>query len=311
MDNAGQLAHIEMDCLRQCKIQLRPVDKRTVEYRELKDSIKAHGLWQPILVRPASDALYDVVDGLYRYNCCRELRHKTLPCFIRELSDREVLVVQIQTNAVRLETDPIDFARQLWRVIKEEGEMTVGQMAHLIKKSPDWIRRMLKISRLCPEVSTAVRRGQISISVAHEIAKVPTPTQKELLIQATVIPAGEFLPIIRRRVRSFKEAFKTGRMEDYYRSFIEPVPHLRKMKVLKAELKTPTEGAKLLVRMGTETPMDGWRLCLNWILHLDPDAITEQKERLARRHVLEEEQSNLRKQDREKCKSGETKNGEN
>ena len=110
-------------------MQLRPVDKRTVEYRELKDSIKEHGLWQPILVRPVPGSnlspSYEVVDGFYRYNCCKELRLESIPCLIRELTDKEVLIVQIQTNAVRLETDPIDFARQLWRIIKEEGEMTV------------------------------------------------------------------------------------------------------------------------------------------------------------------------------------------
>ena len=294
----NQVAHIELKSLRECRIQLRPVDKRTVEYRELKDSIQAHGLWQPLLVRPATDGLYDVVDGFYRYNCCRELRLKTVPCLIRELSDTEVLIAQIQTNAVRLETDPIDFARQIWRIIKVEGEMTVGEMARAVKKSPVWIRKMLKITRLCSEASTAVRRGQMSISIAHEIAKVPPAIQKELLPQAVVIPTGEFLPIIRRRVRAFRESLKTGRMEDYYRSFIDPVPHLRKMRVLIAEAGIPATGAELLTRMKAETPMDGWRLCLDWVLHLDPDAVVKQKERLALQHVQEEEQADLRKQDR-------------
>lgn len=299
MSDSGQMAHIEMNSLREGRTQLRLVDKRTVEYRELRDSIKAHGLYQPILVRLAPDGLYEVVDGFYRYNCCKELRHKTIPCFIRKLSNKEVLVVQIQTNAVRLETDPIDFARQLWRIIKEKREMTVGQMSLVVKKSPDWVRKMLKITRLCPEVSTAVRRGQVAISVAHEIAKVPVRIQKELLPQAVVIPAKEFLPIIKERVRKFKGAVKVGRMEDYYHSFIVPVPHLRNMKELRAELKTPAEGAQLLVRMDVKTPMEGWRLCLDWVLHLDPDAVAEQKKKLATRHVLEEEQANLRKQDRE------------
>jgi len=294
----NRVAHIKLESLRECRIQLRPVDKRTVEYRELKDSIQAHGLWQPLLIRPASGGMYDVVDGFYRYNCCRELRHETVPCLVRELSDTEVLIAQVQTNAVRLETDPIDFARQLWRIIKEEGEMTVGEMARTIKKSPVWVRKMLKITRLCPEASTAVRRGQMSISVAHEIAKVPPAIQKELLPQAVVIPAGEFLPIIRKRVRHFREALKTGRMEDYYRSFIDPVPHLRKMRVLIAEVGTPATGAELLTRMKAKTPMDGWRLCLDWVLHLDPDAVAEQKERLALQHVQEEEQADLRKKDR-------------
>ncbi len=298
MDNKGKLADIRMTRLRECRMQLRPVDKRTVEYRELKDSIKEHGLWQPILVRPAGLNSHEVVDGFYRYNCCKELRLESIPCLIRELTDKEVLIVQIQTNAVRLETDPIDFARQIWRIIKEEGEMTVGQMAYMVKKSSGWVRKMLKITRLCAEVSTAVQRGEVSITVAHEIAKMPPQIQKELLTQAVVLSSTDFLPIVKGRVRQFKDAIKTGRMEDYYRSLIEPIPHLRKMKELRAELKTPTEGAHFLVQMDVKTPMEGWRMCLDWVLHLDPDSIEQQKERLAKRRVWEDEQAVLRKQDR-------------
>ena len=300
MSNQGNMAYIEFSSLRECRLQLRPVDKRTVEYRKLRDSIKEHGLWQPILVRPSPDGIYgmyEVVDGFYRYSCCKELRLKTVPCLIRELTNKEVLVVQIQTNAVRLETDPIDFARQMWRIIKEE-EITVGQMAHMVKKSATWVRKMLKITRLCDEVKAAVRRGEVTISIAHEIAKVPAAIQKELLPQAVVIPTKDFLPIIRGRVRQFKDAIKTGRMEDYYRSVIEPTPHLRKMRELRAELNTPTEGAHFLVEVNAETPMDGWRMCLNWVLHLDPDSIKEQKNRLAKRRVWEERQAEIRKQDR-------------
>ena len=298
MDDQSRVAYVELASLRECIVQLRPVDKRTVEYRELKDSIKEHGLWQPILVRPASDGMFEVIDGFYRYNCCKELRLKTIPCLIRELTNKEAMVVQIQANAVRLETDPIDFARQMWRIIREEEEMTVGQMAHMIKKSAKWVREMLKITRLCSEVEEAVRRGEVTIRVACEIAKVPPAIQKELLLQALVTSQQVFLPIIRERIRQFKDAIKTGRMEDYYRSVIEPVPHLRKMVQLRAELGTPSEGAHFLVQVGAETPMDGWRMCLNWVLHLDPDSITEQKERLAKRRVWEDEQVKIRKQDR-------------
>lgn len=306
MDN--KVAHVELAQLRECRVQLRPVDKRTVEYRELRDSIKAHGLWQPILVRPASDGTFEVVDGFYRYNCCKELRFKTIPCLIRELTDKEVLVVQIQANAVRLETDPIDYARHLWRIIKEDNAMTTGQVAHRIKKSPAWVRRMLKITKLCPDVSTAVRRGQLSITIAHEFAKLPGPIQRELLAQALVISTPDFLPIIRARVKKFKEAVKTGSMEAYYRSFLEPVAHLRKMRYLKAELANPATGAMLLLREDAETPMDGWNLCLKWILHLDPDAVAAQKRKLAFRHRQDVEQAELRKQDRETLRTGELEN---
>lgn len=307
MDDQSKVAYIELAQLRECKVQLRPVDKRTVEYRELRDSIEAHGLWQPILVRPAADGAFEVVDGFYRYNCCKGLRHPTIPCLIRELTDKEAIVVQIQANAVRLETDPIDYARHLWRIIKEDNAMTIGQVAHTVKKSPSWIRRMLKLTKLCSEASTAVQRGQLSITIAHELAKLPGPLQEDLLVQALAISTSDFLPVIRTKVKKFREAVKNGSMEAYYHSFVEPVAHLRKMRHLKAELRDPVEGAALVLRMELETPMEGWNLCLKWVLHLDPDAVVAQKKKLAFRHNQDIKQAELRKQDRETLRTGELK----
>lgn len=306
----AKLAHIDITDLRECRIQLRPVDKRTVQYQELLDSIKTHGLWQPLLVRPATDKNrggFEVIDGFYRFSCCETLRFKVVPCFIRDLTDREVLIVQIQCNAVRLETNPIDFARQMWRIIKEDKSMTVGEMAYTVKKEPAWVRKMLGITRLCHEISIAVKRGDVGIEIAYYLAKLPPKIQRELLPQAVVYTAADFLPVVRGRVRKFKDAIKTGRMRDYYRSLIEPVPHLRKMRELTAELKKPQAAGIILTRTGAVMPIDGWNACMAWILHMDSESVKKQKEHFASRRVYEEKQAEKRKLDRQCMKEEQEK----
>lgn len=294
----NQLAFIEIRYLRLCRIQLREVDKRTVEYRELRDSIEEHGVWQPILVRPAGNGLYEVVDGFHRYNCCKELRMAAIPCLVRDLTDSEVLVVQVQTTAVRLEAEPVEYGRQLWRIINEDRTMTVAELARAVKKSPVWVNKMLRLRKLCPQAKAAVERGQIAVTVAHELAKLPDKMQRKLLPQAIVLPVTDFLPVVVGIIRKFKHALKTGSMKDYYRSLIEPVPHLRKMTELRAELKLPTAGSSLITRLKMKTPLEGWRACLDWVLHLDPDAVKAHEDKNLKCQAEVERNAELRMQDR-------------
>ena len=298
MATNNQLAFIEIMYLRLCRIQLREVDKRTVEYRELRDSISEHGVWQPILVRPVGNGLYEVVDGFHRYHCCKELRVTAIPCLVRDLTDSEVLVVQIQTTAVRLEADPIEYGRQLWRIINEDRTMTVAELARAVKKSPVWVNKMLRLRKLCPQAKTAMERGQMAVTIAHELAKLPDKMQRKLLPQAIVLPVTDFLPVLVGIIRKFKHSLKTGSLKDYYRSLIEPVPHLRKMTELRAELKLPTTGSGLITRLKFKTPLEGWRACLEWVLHLDPDAVKAHEDKTVKCHIEAERNTELRMQDR-------------
>jgi len=261
----GIVKSLRIGMIHEPRIKLREIDTRTVEFLEMKDSIREVGLLQPILVRPIGYADYEVVDGLYRFTCCRALRMFEIPCLIIKLTDKQTYIIQIQANAVGMETNPLDYARHMWRIIKEEENMTVREMAAALKKSPVWVNRMLNITRLAPDVEAAVRRGDISISSAHELAKVPAQVQLELLPEAVVCSSRDFAAIVRVYVKNFKEAIKSGRMEDYYKSVFEPVPHLRSLKVLKQELKTCEQGASLMVSTRAETPLDGWRLCMDWV----------------------------------------------
>lgn len=298
----NRLNYIPTIWIKECKIQLRPVDKRTVEYAELFDSIKANGLWQPILVRPSSGGTYEVVDGFYRFSCCRDLRIEKIPCLVRALTDFEVIAAQIQTNAVRLETDPYYYAQHLWRIIKEDQSMTVAEVSKAINKSRAWISQMLGLIRLSPEVSIALKRGYISLSVAVELSRLPKDAQKELVHFAAVNKERDTIPILRERVRKFKEAIKRGRMEVYYESLIEPVAHLRPLREITRECKSLGDAYTVLKLVDAKEPIDGWRAALQWVLHLDPEAKEAQVKRLARRRREEEKAIEARKLDRESLK---------
>ena len=115
-----QIEFLPIHVLREPKIKLRGVNRDSVEYLELRDSLAAVGPLNSICVRPSMrrPGCYEVVDGLYRYTAAAELRLPSLPCIVKHnLTDDDVLALQIQANALRPETTAVEYARQVKRIM--------------------------------------------------------------------------------------------------------------------------------------------------------------------------------------------------
>lgn len=187
-----QVANIPIDDIIDPKVLLRFVNKRSVEYLELVDSIEQTGLWNSICVRPAGGK-YEVIDGFYRLTACRELKRKTIPCIVRHgLTDREVLCAQIRTNAIRPETTPSEFARQLKRIQASQPGITLPEIAVMVNKTAHWVGRQLNLLELSPKIQRWVDRGEIPLDSAYMLAKVPLRVRHKMAEQARVMDVTSF-----------------------------------------------------------------------------------------------------------------------
>ena len=84
---------IEIRMIRPSKFPVRYDDyKNSNDFTNLKTSISEHGLLQPIVVRPLEHG-YEIVAGHRRFNACKSLRWRFIPCKIREFSDKEAFEV--------------------------------------------------------------------------------------------------------------------------------------------------------------------------------------------------------------------------
>ena len=113
------MRHLPIHVLREPKVKLRDVNREILEYLEMRDSIRDHGILQSLLVRPQGDG-YEIIEGLHRYTGAKEVGLQTLPCIIRQCSDDEVLVLQLQANAISPETKLAEYAQQLKRLMAAE-----------------------------------------------------------------------------------------------------------------------------------------------------------------------------------------------
>jgi len=278
-----QAADIPIDRIVEPRTMLRLVDKDSVEYLEMRDSIAAEGFWNSISVRPAKDdGKYELIDGLYRYTCARDLGLESMPCIIKHnVSDDAMLAAQIQANAIRPETKPVEFARQMKRILTSRPEMTFDDLAHLIHKSPSWVRQTLGLLRLVREARKVVDRSEIPVRSAYILAKIPQQLQKDYLDQARALPSGEFHALAASVIKQFTEAVKQGKMEAFWCGEFRPQAHLRSLTEIQREVERKELGALLVAAENCRTAVDGFYAALRWAMNLDRQSAQDQ-ERAAR-----------------------------
>jgi ParB family chromosome partitioning protein len=108
------------------KRRLRALRKYDVVYCEMVESMKKDGVLQPILVRPLGDK-YEVVEGNYRHSAATEAGLVEIPCLVREMTDHEVLILQLKANAIRPLTNKYEYARRIYKLLKDDS-LTVDSL---------------------------------------------------------------------------------------------------------------------------------------------------------------------------------------
>ena len=276
-------------------ILFRPVDRECVEYLELRDSIAESGLHNSILVRRSETnrGRYEVVDGNWRVHCCRDLEMETIPAIVKEATDWDVMVFQIQAQAIRPHTRPVDFARQMKRMLSLQPEMTASDLSVVLKKSPKWVYDQLNLLELTEDEQRMVDRGEIPLKSAYMLAKFPRFLRREEIGMAKQMGAREFEQYAAPKLKAYKEACRKGSLDTYYAEEFQPQPHLRSLRKILRELENPLEGIAVLASEGCRGEREAFYAALKWVVHLDTLSIAKAKKKhhdLQRNKELGEEE---------------------
>lgn len=129
--------------------------------RELADSIRLHGVLQPLVVRPMDKGGYQIVAGERRWRASRMAGLSEVPVIIRELSDSETLEIAIIENLQREDLNVVELAQGYQSLIEEHG-MTQEQVAEKVGKSRPVIANTVRLLGLPSPVLEDVRTGKIS-----------------------------------------------------------------------------------------------------------------------------------------------------
>lgn len=139
---------------------------------ELAESILRFGVLQPILLRPRAAGGYELVAGHRRFRAARSIPLETIPAIIQELSDKEVLEIQIVENLQRADLQPLEEAEGYSKLIREHG-YDADSLGIKIGKSRSYVYGRMKLADLCREAKDRVWSGALTHSVALLLARIP------------------------------------------------------------------------------------------------------------------------------------------
>ena len=137
------------------------------ELESLAESIRAHGILQPILVRRSGEA-YEIVAGERRWRAAQRAQLHQVPVIVKELSDDRVIEIALVENVQREDLTPIEEAVALQRLIGEFGH-TQEQLANAIGKSRSNIANTLRLLGLPESVKLMLDDGRLTAGHARAL----------------------------------------------------------------------------------------------------------------------------------------------
>jgi ParB/RepB/Spo0J family partition protein len=170
---------------------------------ELADSIRAHGILQPILVRPIvadppysnsdglPDCAYEVVAGERRYRAATQAGLETIPVVVRNLGDAEALELQVIENLQRSDLHPLEEAEG-YEQLQRLHEYAVEDLAAKVGKSKGYVYARIKLLALIPKAREAFRKERLNPSTALLLARIPVPELQLQALQDVTTGGGDF-----------------------------------------------------------------------------------------------------------------------
>lgn len=173
---------------------------------ELADSIREHGVLQPLIVRPMLDGSYQLVAGERRWRASRLAGLTEVPVIVRALTDSEVAVIALIENLQREDLNPIEEAEGISRLIQEYA-FTQEQAAEKLGKSRSALTNTLRLMKLPEKVRGLVSDDFISAGHARallglEDATVIEETAEEVIARKLSVRETEKLV---KQINSYKE----------------------------------------------------------------------------------------------------------
>lgn len=142
--------------------------------QELRESIAARGVLQPILIRPIASGRYEIVAGERRWRVAQSLGFHDIPAIVRELNDSEALEIGIVENVQRADLNAIEEAISYRRLI-DDFQHTQEAVGEIVGKSRSHVANLLRLLELPEPVRGALEDGAITMGHARALLGAPEP----------------------------------------------------------------------------------------------------------------------------------------
>lgn len=157
---------------------------RGEKLRELVDSIREHGIIQPLIVRQKLDK-YELIAGERRWRAAKEVGLEEAPAIVRAASDQEVLELALIENLQREDLNPIEEAVAFSRLAKEFG-LRQEDIAQKVGKSRAAVANCMRLLELHGDVQGWLAQDRISVGHAKVLLSLKSPEEQLLIAEAVI-----------------------------------------------------------------------------------------------------------------------------
>jgi ParB family transcriptional regulator, chromosome partitioning protein len=198
---------------------------------ELAQSIREHGIIQPLIVRKSAVKGYDIVAGERRFRAAQMAGLTLVPAVVREFSDIDLMEIAMIENLQREDLNPIETAEAYAKLIERCG-MTQEQLSQRVGQSRSHIANMLRLLNLPDEVRGIVSRGTLSMGHARALLAIEDKTKLIELAKRTVLEDWSVRKLeaviyekpkaknVSRETNTHQDKYFFKQYEDRFRSFL-------------------------------------------------------------------------------------------
>jgi ParB family chromosome partitioning protein len=180
-------------------------DKQALE--QLAESIKNHGILQPLVVTPAKEGKYAIIAGERRWRASELAGLKKVPVIVRTLKELEQLEVAIVENVQRVDLSPLEQAVSIER-LHQQFNMTYESVAKRLGKATSTVNNIVRLLQLPEEARTALHEKKISEGHARSILALKDAPEKQAELLSNILKNDWSVRQAERFVVSIKEGYQ-------------------------------------------------------------------------------------------------------
>lgn len=222
---------------------------------ELAESLKQHGMVQPIVVRKVGNQ-FEIIAGERRWRAARKAGLAMVPVVIKDVPDDRLLEIALVENIQRQELNPIEEATAYWQ-LGEHLRLTQEQVADRVGKSRPQVANTLRLLRLPAELKAEVAKGRLSTGHAKVLLGVADAHLQEQLAHE-VVQQQLSVRALEARIQQLQKQTKTkGRKKHPQELFIKAAAEeLTQSWGTRIEIKAKGKAGTLVMHYGSEGELD-------------------------------------------------------
>ena len=225
------------------------------ELDSLADSMRRHGLLQPLLVRPVGDAGYEIVAGERRWRAAQRAGLDEVPVLIRELGERETLEIALVENVQRKDLTSLEEADGYKRLIDEFGH-TQDEIASALGKSRSHVANTVRLLGLPEAVRALMDQDKLTAGHARALLGAADPARLAKIVVADGLNVRQTEDLVRREGAAGvpgKPGAATAAQDADVKAFEE---RLSRRFGLPIAIRQKKDGGELIVRWRTLDQLD-------------------------------------------------------